>query len=74
MDKENLEEELKQARERIQELEEILEEVEEQLEECGAEIERLKGENEWMHDTIWDLMRKLRKIPEEKDGENEKKD
>ena len=70
MEREKLEVELKQATERIQELEELLEEVEAQLEESGAEIERLKGENEWMHDTIWDLMRKLRQRPMQKDGEN----
>ncbi|MCI6676611.1 MAG: hypothetical protein MSG78_06915 [Clostridiales bacterium] len=63
-------EELKRYRERIAELEDMLEEVEEQLEESAKEIKRLKEENEWMHDTIWDLTRKLRKIPAQKDEEN----
>lgn len=70
----NLEEELACCKARITELEELLEEVEEQLEESQREVVRLKEENEWMHDTIWELMRKLRKTLLQKDGENEKKD
>ncbi len=74
MENRDLEEEIICCRARIAELEEMLEEVEEQLKESEKEVVRLKEENGWMHDTIWELMRKLRKIPSEKDGENEKKD
>lgn len=44
-----------------------------QLEESRKEIQRLNDCNEWMHDTIWELMRKLKKLSVIEEVEMDKK-